>query len=86
MRALKAIRLERRTSDFANVKPTMARGTRDNTLDDETWSEFRRLGIELIERLVSHIQKEEMGLLPMIETLIDDEQDAELSNNYAMMR
>jgi hemerythrin-like domain-containing protein len=64
----------------------LARGTRDNTLDHETWSELRRLGIELIERLVSHIQKEEMGLLPMIETLIDEEQDAELSNNYAMMR
>ena len=64
----------------------LAKGTRDNTLDDETWSELRRLGIELIERLVSHIQKEEMGLLPMIETLIDDEQDADLSNNYAMMR
>ncbi|MBT7952841.1 MAG: hemerythrin domain-containing protein [Gammaproteobacteria bacterium] len=64
----------------------LARGTRNNTLDDETWSELRRLGIELIERLVSHIQKEEMGLLPMIETLIDEEQDAELSNNYAMMR
>ena len=64
----------------------LARETRNSTLNDEIWSELRRLGIELIERLVSHIQKEEMGLLPMIEMLIDEEQDAELSNNYAMMR
>ena len=64
----------------------LARDTRNSTLNDETWSELRRLGLEIIERLVSHIQKEEMGLLPMIETLIDEEQDAELSNNYAMMR
>lgn len=64
----------------------LAKETRNSALDSETWSEMRRLGMELIERLISHIQKEEMGLLPMIETLIDEEQDAELTNSYAMMR
>lgn len=63
----------------------LAKETRNSDLNIETWSEMRRLGLELIERLVSHIQKEEMGLLPMLDTLIDEEQDAELSNNYAMM-
>jgi hemerythrin-like domain-containing protein len=64
----------------------LAKQTRSSDLDLETWHEMRRLGMELIERLVSHIQKEEMGLLPMIETLIDEEQDGELSNNYLMLR
>ena len=51
-----------------------------------SWDELRRLGLELCERLVSHIQKEEMGLLPMVDTLLDEEQDRALSNDYLALR
>lgn len=51
-----------------------------------SWDELRRLGLELCERLVAHIQKEEMGLLPMVDTLLDEEQDRALSNDYLALR
>ena len=46
------------------------------------WTELRELILELIERQVAHIQKEEMSLLPAIEDALDAEQDAELLNRY----
>jgi hemerythrin-like domain-containing protein len=38
--------------------------------------------LELVERQVSHIQKEEMSLLPVLEDVLEEEQDAELLNRY----
>jgi hemerythrin-like domain-containing protein len=46
------------------------------------WTELRELILELIERQVAHIQKEEMSLLPAIEDALEAEQDAELLNRY----
>lgn len=46
------------------------------------WTELRELILELIERQVAHIQKEEMSLLPAIEDALDAERDAELLNRY----
>ena len=40
---------------------------------------LRALGLELAERLVSHVQKEEMSLLPALEDLLDDQTDAALA-------
>lgn len=44
---------------------------------------FRRLALELVERMVSHIQKETMGLLPLLEDLLDEPTDRELAFAYA---
>jgi hemerythrin-like domain-containing protein len=44
---------------------------------------FKRLTLELIERMVSHIQKETMALLPMLDDLLDDDTDRELAFTYA---
>jgi hemerythrin-like domain-containing protein len=44
---------------------------------------LRTLGLELAERLVAHVQKEEMALLPALEDLIDEETDRELALAYA---
>jgi iron-sulfur cluster repair protein YtfE (RIC family) len=41
------------------------------------------LGLELAERLFSHVQKEEMSLLPALEDLIDEALDGELAAAYA---
>lgn len=46
------------------------------------WSELRALALELAERLVSHVQKEEMSLLPSLEDLLDEETDRELAGSY----
>lgn len=52
----------------------------------EVWSEFHRTGAELVERLVSHIQKEEMGLLPALDDLLDDGADERLALELAARR
>jgi len=44
---------------------------------------LRTLALELAERLVAHVQKEEMALLPALEDLIDEETDRELALAYA---
>jgi hemerythrin-like domain-containing protein len=46
------------------------------------WPELRTLALELAERLVSHVQKEEMSLLPSLEDLLDEETDRELAGSY----
>lgn len=51
---------------------------------DQTWSEFTSCSGELIERMLSHIQKEEMALLPMVEELLDPETDMELAEAYSL--
>lgn len=45
--------------------------------------ELRPLAFELAERLVSHVQKEEMALLPALEDLLDEQADRELQLAYA---
>jgi len=45
--------------------------------------EVKRLGLELAERLVNHVQKEEMALLPALDDFIDEETDHELDSAYA---
>ena len=52
------------------------------TLDAAQAGDFRRLALELVERQVAHIQKESMALLPMLDDLLDDEVDRELSFAY----
>lgn len=48
----------------------------------EAWGEFRRLGLELVERLVFHIQKEEMGFLPGLDQMLDPSEDGTLATAY----
>lgn len=53
------------------------------TIDDAGWQALRRGTLELIERQVAHIQKEEMALLPLLDDLLDDETDRQLAFDYA---
>jgi len=55
----------------------------DLVREDPSKSEVRMLGLELAERLVAHVQKEEMSLLPALEDLLDEAADGELSVAYA---
>jgi iron-sulfur cluster repair protein YtfE (RIC family) len=46
------------------------------------WEEFARLGQELSDRMLAHVQKEEMALLPLLEENMDSETEARLYQEY----
>lgn len=50
---------------------------------DPSDARLRPLGLELAERLIAHVQKEEMSLLPSLDDLLDEETDSELTSSYA---
>lgn len=63
--------LARRLAELAG-----ARGEQGFPAD--IWREFHRVGRELIEREVFHIQKEEMGFLPAMDQILGSDEAAEL--------
>lgn len=60
----------------------LAREASARGFDEATWQEFRRSSQELCERLLAHVQKEEMALLPLIEDSMDSETEAQLVAEY----
>jgi hemerythrin-like domain-containing protein len=50
--------------------------------DAVRWGEFRRLGQDLYDCLVPHARKEDMALLPMLDSLMDSEKEAQLYGKY----
>jgi hemerythrin-like domain-containing protein len=61
----------------------LAREVAEGIVDEESWDRLRIGTLELIERQVSHIQKETLALLPLLEDLLDAQLDGELSLEYA---
>jgi Hemerythrin HHE cation binding domain len=55
---------------------------RAGAIDPPQWTELRRLGLELVERLSAHAQMEEGSLVPAIDELLDEDTDMEIWNNY----
>jgi iron-sulfur cluster repair protein YtfE (RIC family) len=80
------------TEEHATILPvgermaTLANTGRREGFQAPAWSEFHQLGNELIERLTSHVHKEEMALVPMLEDLLEDQDDSRLLEVYAMNR
>lgn len=66
----------------AELKPLL-HAAASGSLDRAGWAGLRSGTLELIERQVAHIQKETMGLLPMLEDLLDEETDRALALEYA---
>src|SRR5271157_5441574 len=60
----------------------LARAGEASGFDDASWDEFRRLGMELCERMLAHVQKEEMALLPLLDESMDSEMEARLYEEY----
>lgn len=60
-----------------------ARRALEGGFTDEGWKSFRSLAGQLIERMLAHIQKEEMALLPMLDELLDVETDMLLAGQYS---
>lgn len=63
-----------------------ARDARNNGFTGEGWTGFRQLLGEFVERLSSHIQKEEMAMLPALDDVLDTDTDGELAIGYAGQR
>jgi len=53
------------------------------TLDAAGWRTLRSGALEMVERQVAHIQKETMALLPLLDDLLDEDDDRELAFAYA---
>ena len=66
----------------AEVLP-LARAAAAGALDRAGFDALRRGALELVDRQVAHIQKETMALLPLLDDLLDDEQDRTLAFAYA---
>jgi hemerythrin-like domain-containing protein len=60
----------------------LARNAATLGFDQAGWEEFRRLGLELCDRMLAHVQKEEMALLPLLEEGMDAETEARLYQEY----
>ena len=61
----------------------LARELAAQDLDEAKWTEFRRVGGELCEPMLAHVQKEEMALLPLLEEYMDAPTEVRLYQEYA---
>ncbi len=52
-------------------------------LQPQQWQTMKTLALEFSERLGSHAQKEDGALLPVLESLLDEDTDRELFGAYA---
>lgn len=76
------------TSEHAAIRPIgtrvaeIAQTAATNGFAPAEWDEFMRLAQELSERMLAHVQKEEMALLPVIEENMDPETEDRLYQEY----
>ena len=76
------------TSEHAAMRPlgvrvaAIARAAAADGFTPAEWDEFTRLGQELGDSMLAHVQKEEMALLPVIEEVMDAETEARLYQEY----
>ena len=61
----------------------LTRAAAAGTLDDAGWDALKRTALEMVERQVTHIQKETMALLPLLDDLLDEDTDRDLAFAYA---
>jgi len=69
--------------DAARSTLPLARAAAEGVLDDAGWNALKVGALEIVERQVSHIQKETMALLPMLDDLLDEDTDRQLAFAYA---
>ena len=60
----------------------VAREAAARGFNEASWAEFRRLGQEFCERVIAHVQKEEMALLPLLEETMDADAEMRLYEEY----
>ena len=52
------------------------------TLDDAGWRTLKASGLELVDRLSAHAEKEQGALVPLVDEMLDEAADEELWTNY----
>jgi len=70
---------------LGNLLSELAKIAKTDGFNEASWLQFRQSGAALIERMISHIQKEEMALLPMLEDIVEEDDDAALLMDYLQM-
>ena len=55
---------------------------RAGTLDASGWRSLKAAGLELVERLGSHAEKEQGALVPLVDEMLDEATDGELAAAY----
>jgi hemerythrin-like domain-containing protein len=79
---------EHLTGEHAAMRPiatrvaALARAAAAAGFAPAEWEEFMPLARELSDRMLTHVQKEEMALLPVIEENMDSETEARLYQEY----
>ena len=69
--------------NLSEVMLPMVQKARGDGFTADEWAAFRDLALELVERQITHIQKEEMGLLPVLSGVFEEQEDGELALLYA---
>ena len=64
----------------------LAREARGSAFTPASWKTFHSVGREFVERLTDHIEKEEMGLLPLVEELLDAAHDNAIAAQHPVNR
>lgn len=76
------------TEEHAVMRPlgeklaALSRTAESAGFDKASWEEFRRVGAEFVQRMVVHVQKEEMALLPLVNATMDSETETRLYSAY----
>lgn len=65
----------------AELQPLLV-GAAAGTLSRSGWDALTRTTLEIVERQVTHIQKEAVALLPLLDDLLDETTDRELTFAY----
>lgn len=60
----------------------LLRRARAGSLGAADWKALRALGLELVERLISHAQMEQGSLVPVVDEMLDETTDMEIWTNY----
>ncbi len=84
--------LEILRDEHDTIRPLAARigeaikAYRAGALTPESWADLYDWGLELAERETFHIQKEEMAFLPLLDQIVEPEDDSALSMAFAEAR
>ena len=76
------------TEEHAAMRPlwqrltALARAASSAGFHEASWTEFRQVGLELRERMLAHIQTEDMALLPLLEESMDAQTEARMYDAY----
>ena len=72
--------------EFGGALAGLAAAAQNAGFEADAWRDFRSTSLALVGLLGAHIEKEEMGLLPLLEDLLEAAEDAELAADYLAAR